>query len=108
MNIDYSQAQFISDLDSGAVREVIITPNREAPTGYAKVRLVKQCTEPESFRPPVPQHFQQIAQSSAGVHNILHHQHILVLERLVQIFYDLHYAAGLCILAVAGYGHKIQ
>lgn len=34
---DYSQAQFISDLDSGAVREVIITPNREAPTGYAKV-----------------------------------------------------------------------
>ncbi len=34
---DYTQAQFIRDLDSGAVREVIITPNREAPTGYAKV-----------------------------------------------------------------------
>ena len=34
---DYTQAQFIKDLDSGAVREVIITPNREAPTGYAKV-----------------------------------------------------------------------
>lgn len=34
---DYTQAQFISDLDNGLVREVIITPNREAPTGYAKV-----------------------------------------------------------------------
>ena len=34
---DYTQAQFIQDLDSGVVREVIITPNREAPTGYAKV-----------------------------------------------------------------------
>lgn len=34
---DYTQAQFIKDLDSGVVREVIITPNREAPTGYAKV-----------------------------------------------------------------------
>lgn len=34
---DYTQEQFIKDLDSGVVREVIITPNREAPTGYAKV-----------------------------------------------------------------------
>ena len=34
---NYTQAQFIEDLDSGVVREVIITPNREAPTGYAKV-----------------------------------------------------------------------
>lgn len=34
---DYTQAQFIKDLDSGAVREVIIMPNKEAPTGYAKV-----------------------------------------------------------------------
>ncbi len=34
---DYTQAQFIKDLDSGVVREVIISPNREAPTGYAKV-----------------------------------------------------------------------
>lgn len=34
---DYTQAQFIQDMDSGIVREVIITPNREAPTGYAKV-----------------------------------------------------------------------
>ena len=34
---DYTQAQFIKDLDSGEVVEVIITPNREAPTGYAKV-----------------------------------------------------------------------
>ena len=30
---DYTQAQFIKDLDSGAVREVIITPNREAAQG---------------------------------------------------------------------------
>ncbi len=34
---DYTQAQFIQDLDSGVVREVIIIPNREAPTGYARV-----------------------------------------------------------------------
>ncbi|MDE5747543.1 MAG: AAA family ATPase, partial [Acetatifactor sp.] len=34
---DYTQAQFIQDLDSGVVNEVIITPNKEAPTGYAKV-----------------------------------------------------------------------
>lgn len=34
---DYTQAQFINDLDNGLVREVIITPNREAPTGYAEV-----------------------------------------------------------------------
>ncbi len=34
---DYTQAQFIKDLDSGVVREVIIIPNREAPTGYARV-----------------------------------------------------------------------
>lgn len=36
---DYTQAQFIKDLEGGAVREVIITPNREAPTGYARVVL---------------------------------------------------------------------
>ena len=34
---DYTQAQFVQDLDSGVVREVIIIPNREAPTGYARV-----------------------------------------------------------------------
>ena len=34
---DYTQAEFIQDLDSGAVREVIISPNRETPTGYARV-----------------------------------------------------------------------
>jgi len=34
---DYTREQFIRDLDSGVVREVIISPNREAPTGYAKV-----------------------------------------------------------------------
>lgn len=34
---DYTQEQFIKDLDSGVVREVIISPNRETPTGYAKV-----------------------------------------------------------------------
>ncbi|MDE5891903.1 MAG: AAA family ATPase, partial [Acetatifactor sp.] len=34
---DYTQAQFIKDLEGGAVREIIITPNKEAPTGYARV-----------------------------------------------------------------------
>lgn len=34
---NYTQAQFIKDLDGGTVHEVIITPNREAPTGYARV-----------------------------------------------------------------------
>lgn len=34
---DYTREAFIQDLDSGVVREVIIKPNKEAPTGYAEV-----------------------------------------------------------------------
>jgi len=33
----YTQAQYVTDLQSGAVEEIIITPNKEAPTGYATV-----------------------------------------------------------------------
>ena len=35
----YTREEFIADMDSGAVREVIIQPNKEAPTGYATVVL---------------------------------------------------------------------
>lgn len=36
---EYTQAEFIRDMENGAVREVVIQPNKEAPTGYATVVL---------------------------------------------------------------------
>ncbi len=33
----YTQAEYVTDLQAGTVREIIITPNKEAPTGYATV-----------------------------------------------------------------------
>ncbi len=35
--INYKLSNYIEDLKTGTVKEVIITPNREAPTGYATV-----------------------------------------------------------------------
>ncbi|MBQ9142078.1 MAG: AAA family ATPase, partial [Lachnospiraceae bacterium] len=36
-NNDYTQTQLIADMDSKTVKEIIITPNSEAPTGYATI-----------------------------------------------------------------------
>ena len=33
----YTQAEYVTDLQGGKVKEIIITPNKEAPTGYATV-----------------------------------------------------------------------
>ncbi len=33
----YTQAEYVTDLQAGTVKEIIITPNKEAPTGYATV-----------------------------------------------------------------------
>ena len=37
--VEYTRADFIQDMDSGRVREVVIHPNGEAPTGYLEIRL---------------------------------------------------------------------
>ena len=37
--IEYTRADFIQDMDSGRVREVVIHPNGEAPTGYLEIVL---------------------------------------------------------------------
>ncbi len=33
----YTQAEYVADLQGGTVKEIVITPNKEAPTGYATV-----------------------------------------------------------------------
>ena len=35
----YTQAEYVADLQSGVVEDIVITPNKEAPTGYATVIL---------------------------------------------------------------------
>jgi len=35
----YTQAEYAADLQAGAVKEIVITPNNETPTGYATVVL---------------------------------------------------------------------
>ena len=36
---DYTRAEFIADLDAGNVSEIVIQPNREAPTGYLEIQM---------------------------------------------------------------------
>lgn len=36
---DYTRAEFIADLDSGNVSEIVIQPNGEAPTGYLEIQM---------------------------------------------------------------------
>ena len=36
---DYTKTEFLTDLQNGNVSEVVISPNGEAPTGYATVEL---------------------------------------------------------------------
>ena len=38
----YTQAEYVADLQSGVVEEIVITPNKEAPTGYATVVLKEE------------------------------------------------------------------
>ena len=37
----YTRAEYVADLQEGTVREIVITPNKEAPTGYATVIFEK-------------------------------------------------------------------
>ena len=36
---DYTRAEFIADLESGNVSEIVIQPNGEAPTGYLEIQM---------------------------------------------------------------------
>lgn len=36
---EYTKAEFITDLDAGNVSEVVVQPNREAPTGYLEIQM---------------------------------------------------------------------
>ena len=36
---EYTRAEFVKDLDAGNVKEVIVCPNGEAPTGYLEIEL---------------------------------------------------------------------
>ena len=36
-NNDYTQAQLIEDMEKGSIKEITISPNSEAPTGYATI-----------------------------------------------------------------------
>ncbi len=36
---DYTQNELIADMDAGSVREIVIQPNKETPTGYVQVKL---------------------------------------------------------------------
>ena len=38
-NNDYTQTQLVKDMESKAVKEIYITPNSEAPTGYATIAV---------------------------------------------------------------------
>ena len=42
---DYTQAQFIADMDAKKVEQIYISPNSEAPTGYATVVLNNEVKE---------------------------------------------------------------
>ena len=49
-----------------------------------------------------------MVQGMTGVDDILHDQHILALQRLIQILHDLHNAGAGGAAAVAGHGHEVQ
>ena len=44
-NNDYTQMQFIQDMDSKSIKEITISPNSEAPTGYATIILQNNTVE---------------------------------------------------------------
>ena len=43
---DYTRAEFLQDMEAGRIKEVLIHPNGEAPTGYLEVTLTtgEDCT----------------------------------------------------------------
>ena len=52
---------------------------------HPPLRLIEQCAQADTGRLPLPQHLNQVRKRSAGIDNILYNQHILILQRFIQI-----------------------
>ena len=63
--------------------------------------LIQECEDLEGRRISNNQQILQVLQSSPRIHDVLHDQHMLVFNGIVQIFHDLDNASGNLLIPIA-------